>query len=135
VRKTLAVAILLISACSKPAQNTEAVRQGVIDYLTARKDQTGLDMNLMQVDVTSVAFQKDEARATVYIRPKSGAEGGMQFNYTLERKGSKWAVKGRTENGVNPHGGGTQMGTPAPGTTPGSAPALPPGHPPVGSKQ
>jgi hypothetical protein len=131
VRKTLAVAILLISACSKPAQNTEAVRQGVIDYLSARKEQTGLDMNLMQVDVTSVAFQKDEARATVYIRPKSGAEGGMQFNYTLERKGSKWAVKGRTENGVNPHGGGAQKDMPAPG----SAPALPPGHPPVGSKQ
>jgi len=48
----------------------------------------------------------------------------MMMNYTLDRKGGKWVVRGRTENGVNPHG----ATAPPTGT-------LPPNHPPIGSKQ
>ena len=103
---TLIAAALLLAACSQDIQNTDAVKQGVLDYLRARTAQTGLDINsLMQVEITSVSFQKDEARATVSFRPKTGdSSGPMQMNYVLDRKGSKWVVRGRTENGVNPHG-------------------------------
>lgn len=116
---TLAAALWL-AGCSHDIQNTDAVRQGVIAYLNARTAQTGLDTNVMQVDVTSVSFHGGtEARATVLFRPKGG-DGGMQMNYTLDRKGDKWVVRGRTENGVNPHGTAT--------------PQLPPNHPPLGAK-
>jgi len=124
----LAAAAVLIAACSRDIQNTAAVRQGVVDYLKARTAQTGLDMNLMQLDVTSISFQGGtQARATVAFRPKTVAESGaaMTMNYTLDRKGDKWVVRGHGETGANPHG------TPAPGPTG----ALPPGHPPMGSKQ
>jgi len=131
----LITAALLLAACSRDIQNTDAVKQSVMDYLRTRQSQTGLNIDMMQVDVTSVSFQKDEAQATLYFRPKTG-EGGMQMNYTLERKGGKWVVRGRTENGANPHGAGglPQMPLTQP---PGAAPPgqLPPGHPSVSSKQ
>jgi hypothetical protein len=127
-RLALTAAAVLIAACSRDIQNTEAVRLGVVDYLRARTAQTGLDMNLMQVDVTSISFQGGtEARATVAFRPKNVAESGaaMTMNYTLDRKGDKWVVRGHGESGGNPHG--------APAQSPASA--LPPGHPPVSPKQ
>jgi hypothetical protein len=137
-RLALATAGLLLAACSGDIQNTDAVKQSVMEYLRARTSQTGLNVDMMQVDVTSVSFQKDEAQATIYFRPKTGGgEGGMQMKYTLERKGGRWVVRGRTENGANPHGaGGMPPQLPLiqpPGATPPGQ--LPPGHPAVGSKQ
>jgi len=142
----LLAAALLLAACSKNIQNGEAVRQGVIDYLKTRTAQTGLDMNAMQVDVTSLAFEKDTARATVFFRPKNVPQGsgGMSMSYVLERKGDKWVVKGRQDSVANPHGmeGLPQSGPPADTPLPpghpgvGATPngALPPGHPPVSPK-
>jgi hypothetical protein len=147
VRKyTIAVVAMLLAACSKDIQNSEAVKQGVIDYLQARKSQTGLDMSLMQVDVVSVSFEKDQARATLMFRPKSAPDaGGMQLPYTLKRKGNKWEVEPHSEGGANPHGGAAGGGggslppnhpaLPEGMPQPSEGGALPPGHPPVGSKQ
>jgi hypothetical protein len=146
MRKLTVIAVaMLLAACSKDIQNTESVKQGVIDYLKARTAQTGLDMSSLNIDVASVAFEKDQARATVSFSPKTGQSGGpMTINYVLDRKGNKWVVRGRTENGVNPHGnvppgGNTAMppGHPATGTQPGMPPSgnLPPGHPPIGSQK
>ena len=135
--KTLALsAALLLAACSRDIQNTDAVRQGVMEYLRALPPQSGLSVDRMQVDVTSVAFQRDQARATVYFRPKGGGEGGMHMNYVLERTGNKWTVRGRTESGVNPHGGQGMPPLPPDHPATGDAPpagTLPPGHPPIGS--
>ena len=118
----------LLCACSRDIQNSDAVRAGVIEYLTSNQSKIGLDPNLMQIDVTTVSFQKDQARATVAFRPKQGGDGAapMMMGYALDRKGNKWVVRGRLENGMNPHG-----------ADPNAAPQgqLPPGHPPVGSKQ
>lgn len=138
VARLTAGAALLLTACSHNIDNGDAVRQGVIDYLRARTAQTGLDVDLMQVDVTAVSFMKDEARATVYFRPKGVAQGGMQINYTLDRKGDKWVVRGKGSVGDNPHGGAPGTTELPPGHPSGNAPpdgALPPGHPSVGSKQ
>jgi hypothetical protein len=114
------LAALLLAACSRNVniQNKEAVREAVISYLTARSAQTGLDMNTMQVDVTALTFRSDEAEATVAFRPKSLPESAaMRLNYTLDRSGNKWVVRGG--------------GTPAPGSEPEPEPELPPNHPPV----
>lgn len=131
-----AVAFGLLSACSRNINNKEAVRQGVIDYLNQRSAQTGLDMKLIDVDVASVQFQNNDARAAVSFNAKGSPGGGMLMNYTLERHGNKWVVKGRAESGMNPHGA---QGMPAPEgqslqpLPPGhQSQPLPPGHPPVG---
>jgi len=105
-------------------ETKDAIRQGVVDHLSARKD---FNMSLMQVDVLSVEFRGNEADATVAFKPKGGGEG-MQMPYQLERKGNRWVVKARAATGgANPHG---TMGMPAP--PPGSE--LPAGHPPIPNK-
>lgn len=133
---------MLLAACSKDIQNSDAVKQGVVEYLQQRKAQTGLDMSLMQVDVVSVSFDKDQARAVVMFRPRNGPDApGMQMNYTLDRKGNKWVVEAHNESGANPHGASGMPGMPPghPATPGGTQPApgqeLPPGHPPTSPKQ
>lgn len=122
----LVAAILLWSCGRSTTDNKNAVRQGVVDYLEKRKGQTGLDMNLMNVEVTNVTFNNNEARATVAFRAKDGkAGGGMNMSYVLERKDDKWVVKGRQESGMSPHGGGALPGAP------GGMPAMPLNHPPT----
>ena len=136
----LVAAILLVSCNRSDVNSKEAVRKGVVDYLDKRKAQTGLDMNLMNVEVTNVTFDKNEAHATVSFRPKDTKSGasGMAMSYVLERRGDEWVVKGRQESGMNPHGGGTpgMPGSGAMGTAPGGplpeTPQLPPNHPPMG---
>lgn len=112
----LALSILLL-ACKKDIQTKEAVRQGVVDHLAKRTDLMSMDVN-----VETVAFRKDEADATVYLRASSGpaAGNGMQMRYSLQRKGDKWVVKGpgvMGASGDSPHGA--------------TSPTLPPGHPQV----
>lgn len=96
-------------------QNEAAVRQGVIDYLSARTD---LNLSQMQVDVTSVSLRENEADAVVAFRPKSGdASAGMQMQYTLERKGNRWVVKKKAgaHTGQRPSGAMTPPGHPSMG--------------------
>lgn len=126
----LLVVAFLLAGCGRNIQNEAAVRQGVLDYLQQRKAQTGLDLDSMDVSVTSVSFQKNEARATVYFKPK-GSSDGMQMNYALERSGDKWVVKGRSESGANPHGAQGLPGNPHGDTMSPNSQGLPPGHPPV----
>ncbi len=134
------IAALLTSSCAKDIQNTDAVKQSVMDYLRSKNTQTGLNMDAMTVDVTSVSYEKDTARATLRFTPKGMPGGGMNMTYVLDRKGNKWVVRGKQESG-NPHGAGGMApqgemppGHPATGGAPGAQP-LPPGHPAVGSKQ
>ena len=120
----LALAAVFLAACSKNIQNPEAVKQGVVDYLKDRAPTMGLDMSAMDVNVGAVSFEKDTARASVSFVPKGmPASGGMSMDYVLERKGDKWAVKGRQVRPGNAHGD-----QPLPG-------GLPPGHPPADSRQ
>ena len=123
----LALSILLLAACSKNIQNPDAVKEGVVDYLKQRAPTMGLDMNAMDVNVGSISFEKDTARASVSFTPKGmPGGGGMSMDYVLERKGDKWAVKGRQVSPGNSHGD-----QPLPGALPPGS--LPPGHPPTGN--
>ena len=130
----LPVAVALFSlGCGHDINNKEAVRKGVVEYLSKRTGQTGLDMNNMAVDITSVTFQKDEAHAVVSFKPKGSTDTtGMSMNYVLEKNANQWVVKGRQESGVNPHGGGAPPPTmPMPGMGDAPSGAMPPNHPPV----
>ena len=130
----LAAALLTVSCARHGIDNKEAVRKGVVDYLEKRKSQTGLDMALMNVEVTNVSFEKNEARATVAFRPKDGRAGGMSMNYVLERKDDQWEVKGRQESGLSPHAGAAASGAMG-STPPGDLPAMPLNHPPTAPPQ
>jgi hypothetical protein len=132
----LGFSILGLIGCGKNIDNKEAVRQGVVNYLSKRPDFLAMD-----VSVTSVAFRQDEATASVHLQAKgnSAPGAGMNMEYVLARKGSEWVVKGRAGSGNAhtglPQGGSGSIGA-MPQTGPGSAsgsigamPQLPPGHP------
>jgi hypothetical protein len=112
--------MLSLTACNRGNQSKDAVRQGVLDYLSGK----GLNMAGMNVDVTSVKYEGDRAEASVSITAKGGAPGsGMSPVYILEQKSGKWTVTGRKETGEAPHGGGAMP----PGANPhGGTPAAPP---------
>lgn len=102
-----AVLLLIVSvaACNRAPQSNQndAVRQGVVEYLTAK----GFDIpKAMTVTVNSVELKGKEADASVTIAPTGGdAKQGMSMRYRLEQKGEKWAVVGRSESGGAPHEG------------------------------
>lgn len=138
--------IALLSGCKKDIQNNDAVKQGVMNYLSKRQDLLAMD-----VAVTNVSYRDNEATATVHFQAKStnGPGSGMDMQYVLERTGNQWVVKGRA--GENPHGAnlGQPQGAPGgtggtggsgsigamPNTAPPSGGQLPPGHPTVPPKQ
>ena len=125
--------VVVLAACSRPnLQTKEAVEKAVREYLSSRQAQTGLDMNAMTVEVTTMSFEKDQATAGVYFKLKSG-DGGMQMQYALDRKGDQWVVRGLTGMGSGPHVPGSTAT--APGAAPERPGPLPAGHPQVGAKQ
>lgn len=149
IRPTLiaaaAVGLVLLSGCNKNIQNQDAVRQGVMSYLSKRSDLLAMD-----VSISSVAFSQDEATAQVHFQAKgnNSPAAGMTMQYVLERKEGQWVVKGRSGSSAA-HGAGATGVNIAPGqaTSPGSldgmpriatpggpeSTSLPPGHPSVGS--
>lgn len=107
--------IVCLSACNRGNTNKEAVRQGVIDFVASR----GLNVQGMNVALTTVQFNGNHADATVEFTPKGGAPGsGMSMQYQLEQQGSKWVVTGRRDMGA-PHGGN---GAAVPGQMPADNP-------------
>lgn len=105
--------VLLATGCGGAANTPEAVRRAIVDHLASRPD---LDLKGIQVDVASVSFRADEADALVSFRPRSGEGDAFQMRYSLERKGGRWVVKGKSQVSGMPHGAG----------------GLPPGHPDIG---
>jgi hypothetical protein len=134
-----------LAGCKKNIQNQEAVRQGVMSYLSKRSDLLAMD-----VSIQSVAFHQDEATAEVHFQAKGNASSaaGMNMQYVLEPKDGQWVVKGRT-GASSAHGAGglpstgPSSGADSPGAldgmphTPlaGGSAGLPPGHPSVGGSQ
>jgi len=123
------VAFCVVTGCRSNLENQDKVRADLMDYLSKR---TGLDLESLDIDLTKVTFQNDQAKATVSFRPKgdTSIQGGMVMIYTLAPKEGHWVVIGRSDS--QGHGFG---GTPAEPNNlpPGHPPAngLPPGHPPV----
>lgn len=78
------------------------MRQGVIDYLA----QKGLNLQGMDMTISRLETNGDQADATVSFAPKGGSPSqGMSMKYHLERNGNRWTVTGRQDVG-SPHGAG-----------------------------
>ncbi len=129
--KTLVIAAALIFsiACGgNKIDTTEAVQKGIVTYVAKR-----MDINAMDVNVTSVSFRGKEAQAVVSFVPKGGgANSGVTFRYDLERKGDAWEVKGRSQADMSRHQQGARE-MPGEGGQMQAAPGgqLPAGHPPI----
>jgi hypothetical protein len=103
--------ILSLAACNRGNQSNEAVRLGVVDYLTTKAQ---LNVAAMDITVTSVQYKGNQADATISIRPKGGPpEQAMSMAYKLEQQGQKWVVTGRNESGAQ-HGAGAMPPAAAP---------------------
>ncbi len=115
----LAIPVLLLTlclgGCNKANQNKDAVRQGVLDYLATK----GLAPAAMDITVTAVKFDGNQADATVAFAAKGTATTQMTMQYHLEMKDSKWSVVGRKDSS----GHSTAPGGAAPGEMPGGMPA------------
>src|SRR5271170_4658789 len=118
-----ALIVLLTSAgcAKKDTDNNDAVKQGVMKYLSKRNDLAAMD-----VSVASVQFRGNEADAKVHFQAKNNSSpaASMDMVYVMERKGDEWVVKGRNAaggGGANPHGGAA------------GGPGLPAGHPSIPS--
>ena len=107
--------IVCLAGCQRGgANNTDAVRQGVIDRLT----KGGYNISGMDIQVASVQFNGDQADATVSMAAK-GQTGAppMSLRYHLARQNGKWVVTGLAKDNshgtaadpgmaaTNPHGG------------------------------
>ena len=142
-----AMSFILLAGCNHDIQNQDAVRKGVMSYLSKRSDLLAMD-----VSVSSVAFREDEATAQVHFQAKGNDSpaAGMTMQYVLERKDGQWVVKGRTGSNASHGASGPGVNAvPGQGNLPGSldgmpsvpvpggagATSLPPGHPTVGSSQ
>jgi hypothetical protein len=126
----LGLSVAVLSGCKKDIQNNDAVRAGIMNYLSKRPDLLSMDVN-----VTAVSYRQDEATATVKFQAKgnNSPSASMTMQYVLERKAGQWSVKGRA--GANEHGAN---GLPQEGSGTGSLGAMPnttmpPGHPSAGS--
>ena len=102
--------MVCLAGCNRGVQNNkDAVRQGVLDHLA----QVQMNVASMNVEVTSVQFNGNQAEAAVSFTPKGGtAAQGMSMRYQLELKGGRWEVVGRKDAGSSPHGGGMPSGPP-----------------------
>jgi hypothetical protein len=128
VKSLITIALLgcALTGCNRAVQDKEAIRQGVIDYVSSK-----VNVGAMEVDVTSVSFKGQEAEAGVVFRAKGVTSGpGMQMRYTLEQKSGKWVVKDKAETGATPHGAAAPKGG---GELPQGGGELPQGHPSLGA--
>lgn len=107
---TALMAALLLSGCAKDINNKEAVKEAVLKRLTTV---SGLNLAGMDVEITNVSFQGNNADAQVAFKAKGTNDSMLNMSYKLERQGDIWIVKS-SSGGMG--GGGSQ---------------LPPGHPPA----
>jgi len=92
--------IFCLAGCHRGAENNDAVRQGVLDYLATK----GMTAASMDINLVSVKFSGEAADAVVSFAAKGTGAGQMQISYHLEQKDGKWKVVGRQD--ANQHGGG-----------------------------
>lgn len=137
--------LVLFAGCKKQVSDADAIRSGINQHLASLKT---LNLGAMDMNITNVSIQGNQAQAQVEFKPKTGAPqgAGMQVAYSLEKQNGLWVVQNS-----QPSGGSIQH--PGPGENPpmnsaspstGSMPNFrdlvpgggnpntpPPGHPPI----
>jgi hypothetical protein len=137
--------LVLFAGCKKQESDADAIRSGINQHLTSLKT---LNLGAIDMNITNVSVQGNQAQAQVEFKPKTGTPQGtgMQVAYSLEKQNGVWVVQntqtagGSIQHpgpGENPPAGAT---SPSDGSMPnfrdlvpggGTSGALPPGHPPV----
>ena len=137
--------LMLFAGCKKQESDADAIRSGINQHLASLKT---LNLAAMDMNITNVSIQGNQAQAQVEFRPKTGAPqgAGMQVAYSLQKENGAWVVQNtqpaggsiqQPGPGEKPHMDGT---SPSSGSMPnfhdlvpggGSSNALPPGHPPI----
>ena len=139
---SVAVLIACLVACKSASQtqNTDAVRQGVIDYLGKK---AGMNVSGMDITLSNVKFNGNQADVNVSFGVKGTGQVAMTKGYHLELQGNQWVVvgsQGSDEHGKmapdasatpNPHAGGAMPAAPGSG---GKMPS-PEDLPPAGKKK
>jgi hypothetical protein len=120
------IACLVACKSANQSQNTDAVRQGVFDYLT----QKGMNVKGMDINLSNVKFNGNQADVTVGFGVKGTGQMAMTKGYHLEMQGGKWVVigsQGGDEHGkaTTPDAGGAMPGG-AGNPHAGGMPATPP---------
>ncbi len=119
------LAVASLGGCRKNLQTNDAVRQGIMNYLSQNKN---LSLNMMDIELKQVTFHDQEADAVVLFKPKGGdPASGMSMRYTLEQQNGAWVVKKKADSGAH---GATAAPRPSM-PLPSQSGALPPGHPPM----
>ena len=128
---------LTLAGCNDAPESEAAIAAAIDSHLARRTN-----MNAMQVDITEIQFEGDEATATVILTARADPAASMQMIYQLTRTGDAWEVQDpRTEEGSADgasHGSG--MGGPPPGHQavagePDNTIELPSGHPSLNESQ
>jgi hypothetical protein len=137
--------LAVFAGCKKHESDADAVRSGINQHLASLKT---LNLGAMDMNVTSVSIQGNQAQAQVEFKPKTGTPqgAGMQVAYSLQKQNGLWVVQntqpvgGSIQHpapGENPHPDST---SPSSGSMPnfrelvpegGSSKGLPPGHPAI----
>ena len=140
--------LALLAGCKKQESDADLIRSGINQHLASLKT---LNLDAMDMNITNVSIQGNQAQARVEFRPKTGAPqgAGMQVAYSLQKQNGLWVVQNSQPTGgsiqhpgpgENPH---MNSNPPASGSMPnfhdlvpgGASPnALPPGHPPINSQ-
>jgi hypothetical protein len=140
--------LVLFAGCKKQESDADAIRSGINQHLASLKT---LNLGAMDMNITNVSIQGNQAQAQAEFKPKTGAPqgAGMQVAYSLEKQNGLWVVQN-----TQPAGGSIQHPAPgAPGENPhmnstsppsgsmpnfrdlvpggGNSNPLPPGHPPI----
>jgi hypothetical protein len=148
---TVIALLVLFAGCKKQESDADAIRTGINQHLASLKT---INLSAMDMNVTNVSVQGNQAQAQVEFKPKTGAPQGaaMQVSYSLQKQNGQWTVQTTTPAGgsiqhpapgENPHMNPTSPSS-TPGSDSGSMPnfrdvvpggatpnPLPPGHPPV----
>jgi hypothetical protein len=147
---TFLAIVAVFSGCKKQESDADGIRSGINQHLAGLKT---LNLGAMDMNITNVSVQGDQAQAQVEFKPKSGGPpgAGMQVAYSLQKQNGQWVVQntqtagGSIQHpgpGENPHMNGAAPSSGSmpnfrdlvPGGAGGNSGALPPGHPPVNSQ-
>jgi hypothetical protein len=102
--------LVLFGGCKKQESDEDAIRAGINQHLASLKT---LNLDAMDMNVTNVSIQGNQAQVQVEFKLKTGAPqgAGMQVAYSLEKQNGVWVVQNS-----QPAGGSIQH--PAPGENP-----------------
>src|SRR5258708_33295415 len=120
---TVIALLALFAGCKKQESDADAIRSGINQHLASLKT---INLSAMDMNITSVSVQGNQAQAQVEFKPKTGAPqgAGMQVAYSLQKQNGQWIVQTTPPSRAS-------IQHPAPSETPPNHPTPPSPTPPT----